>query len=54
MRPLAGGDHSPSVPPRLHWAERVQMAQWWRDHSQTMRNGAEVVPMTGVNQAAAA
>ena len=27
-----------------HWAERVDMAQWWSDHLDTLRKGAEVVP----------
>jgi integrase len=27
-----------------HWAERVQMAQWWADHLDTLRIGAEIVP----------
>ena len=26
-----------------HWAERVAMAQWWSDHLDTLRKGAEVV-----------
>jgi integrase len=28
-----------------HWSERVQMAQWWSDHLDTLRHGAEVVPI---------
>lgn len=38
----------------LHWGERVQMAQWWSDHLNMLRDGAEVVPITGVKKAAAA
>jgi integrase len=26
-----------------HWDERVKMAQWWSDHLDVLRNGAEVV-----------
>ena len=26
-----------------HWNERVQMAQWWSDHLDTLRKGAEIV-----------
>lgn len=26
-----------------HWNERVEMAQWWSDHLDTLRNGAEIV-----------
>ncbi|WP_017668163.1 integrase arm-type DNA-binding domain-containing protein [Sandarakinorhabdus sp. AAP62] len=29
-----------------HWAERVEMAQWWSDHLDTLRKGAEIVPIT--------
>jgi integrase len=28
-----------------HWAERVQMMQWWSDRLDGFRNGAEVVPL---------
>ena len=28
-----------------HWEERVQMAQWWSDHLDTLRKGADVVPL---------
>lgn len=28
-----------------HWAERVEMAQWWSDHLDTLRIGAEIVPI---------
>jgi integrase len=27
-----------------HWSERVEMAQWWSDHLDTLREGAEVLP----------
>ena len=27
-----------------HWAERVEMAQWWGDYLNTLRAGAEVLP----------
>jgi integrase len=27
------------------WKERVEMAQWWADHLDTLREGGEVVPM---------
>lgn len=27
-----------------HWQERVEMAQWWSNHLDTLRNGAEVLP----------
>jgi integrase len=27
------------------WKERVEMAQWWADHLDTLRRGAEVVPL---------
>jgi integrase len=27
------------------WKERVEMAQWWADHLDTLRNGGEVVPL---------
>ena len=26
-----------------HWAERVEMAQWWSDHLDTLRTGAKVI-----------
>jgi len=26
-----------------HWKERVEMAQWWSDYLDTLRNGAEIV-----------
>ncbi|MGB7655082.1 MAG: integrase arm-type DNA-binding domain-containing protein [Novosphingobium sp.] len=28
-----------------HWQERVAMAQWWGDHLDTLRKGADVVPI---------
>jgi integrase len=28
-----------------HWKERVAMAQWWSDHLDTLRQGAEIVPL---------
>ena len=30
-----------------HWQERVTMAQWWSDHLDTLRKGAEIVPFRG-------
>ncbi|QUM73568.1 tyrosine-type recombinase/integrase [Sphingopyxis granuli] len=27
-----------------HWQERVEMAQWWSDHLDTLRDGAEILP----------
>lgn len=29
-----------------HWKERVEMAQWWSDHLDQLRKGADVVPIT--------
>jgi len=26
-----------------HWDERVEMAQWWADHLDTLRTGAEII-----------
>jgi hypothetical protein len=26
-----------------HWAERVKMAQWWSDHLDQLRDGAEIL-----------
>lgn len=34
-----------------HWAERVQMAQWWSDHLDVLRDGAEIAPIRGLVQA---
>jgi integrase len=28
-----------------HWNERVEMAQWWADHLDTLRQGAKVIPI---------
>lgn len=28
-----------------HWNERVQMAQWWSDYLDTLRTGAEIIPI---------
>jgi len=28
-----------------HWDERVAMAQWWSDHLDMLRKGAEIVPI---------
>jgi len=28
-----------------HWPERVEMAQWWSDHLDTLRDGTTVVPI---------
>lgn len=28
-----------------HWAERVEMAQWWSDHLDTLRTGATIIPL---------
>ena len=28
-----------------HWGERVAMAQWWSDHLDTLRKGAEILPL---------
>lgn len=28
-----------------HWAERVKMANWWADYLDTLRGGAEIVPL---------
>lgn len=30
-----------------HWDERVAMAQWWSDHLDMLRKGAEIVPFNG-------
>jgi integrase len=38
----------------LHWAERVQMAQWWSDHLDVLRDGAEIVPIRSSARASAA
>ncbi len=28
-----------------HWAERVEMAQWWADYLDTLRTGARIIPI---------
>ncbi|MEO6093438.1 MAG: integrase arm-type DNA-binding domain-containing protein [Novosphingobium sp.] len=28
-----------------HWQERLEMAQWWSDHLDTLRNGAVILPL---------
>jgi integrase len=28
-----------------HWAERVEMAQWWSDHLEMLRDGATIIPI---------
>jgi integrase len=28
-----------------YWQERVEMAQWWSDHLDTLRKGADIVPI---------
>jgi len=30
-----------------HWLERVEMAQWWADYLDTLRNGAEIIRLRG-------
>ena len=30
-----------------HWQERVEMAQWWSDHLDTLRKGADIVRFPG-------
>ena len=32
-----------------HWAERVEMAQWWGDYLDDLRRGARVIPINGQN-----
>ncbi len=29
----------------VHWEERVRMAQWWSDHLDVLRRGADVIPI---------
>ena len=31
-----------------HWVERVQMAQWWSDHLEMLRDGGEIIPFASV------
>lgn len=46
---MSGCGHAP--PPNVraayhrgaHWAERVEMAQWWNDHLDVPRKGADVI-----------
>lgn len=33
-----------------HWNERVDMAQWWADYLDTLRTGAEVVPISSARR----
>jgi integrase len=37
-----------------HWAERVHMAQWWSDHLDVLRQGAQVIPIQLRDDATAA
>ena len=40
-----GGDQVRAAYHRgAHWDERVAMAEWWSDHLDTLRQGAEVLP----------
>lgn len=32
-----------------HWAERVEMAQWWSDHLDLLRQGAKIIPLSQVS-----
>lgn len=34
-----------------HWAERVDMAQWWADHLDVLRTGADIIPLSQRRQA---
>ena len=34
-----------------NWNERVAMAQWWSDHLDTLRKGADVLPFPGKEKA---
>lgn len=34
-----------------HWSERVEMAQWWSDHLDMLRDGATVIPIGNHKQA---
>lgn len=36
-----------------HWDERVKMAQWWSDHLDTLRSGAEVISIASGRQSVA-
>jgi integrase len=33
-----------------HWGERVEMAQWWADYLDTLRSGAEIVPINAMHR----
>ena len=33
-----------------HWPERVEMAQWWSDHLDTLRSGATVIKFSAQNE----
>jgi integrase len=33
-----------------HWQERVEMAQWWADHLEVLRTGAEIIPIALVRR----
>lgn len=35
-----------------YWAERVRMAQWWSDYLDTLRKGADIVPLRSIGRAA--
>ena len=34
-----------------HWPERVQMAQWWSDHLDVLKKGADVLTFPGTSPA---
>jgi integrase len=34
-----------------HWKERLEMAQWWSDHLDTLRTGADIVPFPAIGAA---
>jgi integrase len=29
----------------IYWPERVEMAQWWSDHLDVLRKGAQIIPL---------
>jgi hypothetical protein len=33
----------------VYWDERVQMAQYWADYLDTLRDGAKIIPFNGAN-----
>ena len=35
-----------------YWAERVRMAQWWSDHLDVLRKGADIVPLRSTTRTA--